>query len=31
MKTIIVYFSWSNNTKNLVEKLNQDFKFDVQE
>lgn len=29
MKTIIVYFSWSNNTKNLVEKLNQDFKFDV--
>lgn len=29
MKTLIVYFSWSNNTKNLVEKLNEEFNFDV--
>ena len=29
MKNLIVYFSWSNNTKNLVEDLNKTFKFDV--
>lgn len=29
MKTLIIYFSWSNNTKNLVEELNKKFNFDV--
>ena len=29
MKTLFVYFSWSNNTKNLVERLNQEFNYDV--
>lgn len=29
MKSLIIYFSWSNNTKNLVEKLNKEFNFDV--
>ena len=29
MKNLIVYFSWSNNTKNLVEDLNTEFKYDV--
>ncbi len=29
MKTLIAYFSWSNNTKNLVEKVNASFGFDV--
>lgn len=29
MKNLILYFSWSNNTKNLVEKLNKEFNFDV--
>lgn len=29
MKTLIAYFSWSNNTKRLVEKLNKVFNFDV--
>ena len=29
MKTLIAYFSWSNNTKNLVEEINKQFNFDV--
>ena len=29
MKTLIVYFSWSNNTKKLVEAINKEFNFDV--
>ena len=29
MKTFIVYFSWSNNTKRLVEEVNKKFDFDV--
>ena len=29
MKTLIAYFSWSNNTKNLIEKINKDFNYDV--
>ncbi len=29
MKTLIVYFSYSNNTKNLIESINKDFNFDV--
>lgn len=29
MKTCIVYFSWSNNTKNLVEDLNKNFNYDI--
>lgn len=29
MKTLIVYFSWSNNTKTLVEEVNKKFHFDV--
>lgn len=29
MKEIIVYFSWSNNTKTLIEQVNKSFNFDV--
>lgn len=29
MKTLIVYFSWSNNTKKLVEDLNGNFNYDT--
>lgn len=29
MKTLIAYFSWSNNTKRLVEEINKDFHYDV--
>lgn len=29
MNTLIIYFSWSNNTKKLVEDINEEFKFDV--
>lgn len=29
MKTIIVYFSWSNNTKKLVNDINKTFNFDT--
>ena len=29
MKTLIIYFSWSNNTKRLVESVNREFNFDV--
>ena len=29
MKTLIAYFSWSNNTKRLVEEVNKKFDFDV--
>lgn len=29
MKNLIVYFSWSNNTKNLIETINKQFGFDV--
>ena len=29
MKTFIVYFSWSNTTKRLVEEVNKKFDFDV--
>ncbi len=29
MKTLIVYFFYSNNTKNLVTQLNKEFNFDV--
>lgn len=29
MKSLILYFSYSNNTKNLVEEVNKEFGFDV--
>ena len=29
MNSLIVYFSWSNNTKRLVEDLNKKFNYDV--
>ena len=29
MKNLIVYFSWSNNTKKLIEEVNIRFNFDV--
>lgn len=29
MKNLIIYFSWSNNTKKLVEEINKETKFDV--
>lgn len=29
MKTLIAYFSWSNNTKKLVDKINEKKKYDV--
>lgn len=29
MKTLILYFSYSNNTKKLVEKINEKFNFDI--
>ena len=29
MKTLIAYFSWSNNTKSLVEKINEKFNYDI--
>lgn len=29
MKSLIAYFSWSNNTKRLVETINEDLKLDV--
>lgn len=29
MKSVIVYFSWSNNTKKLVEGINKQFNYDV--
>ena len=29
MKYLIIYFSWSNNTKKLVEEINKETKFDV--
>ena len=29
MKNLIIYFSWSNNTKKLVEDINKETKFDV--
>ncbi len=29
MKNLIVYFSWSNTTKNLIEQINKEFSFDV--
>lgn len=29
MKTLIVYFSWSNNTKKLVEEINKNFNYNV--
>ncbi len=29
MKTLIVYFSWSNHTKKLVEEINSSFDYDV--
>ena len=29
MKTLIIYFSWSGNTKRLVEGLNKEFSFDA--
>ncbi len=29
MKTLIIYFSWSNNTKNLIQELNKTFNLDV--
>ncbi len=29
MKTLIAYFSWSNNTKSLVEKINEKLKYDI--
>lgn len=29
MKTLIAYFSWSNNTKRLVEEVNKEFNYDV--
>ena len=29
MKTLIAYFSWSGNTKEIVDELNKEFKFDI--
>lgn len=29
MKTLIAYFSWSNNTKRLIERVNTEFNYDV--
>ncbi len=29
MKTLIAYFSWSNNTKKLIEEVNDNFDYDV--
>ena len=29
MNTLIIYFSWSNNTKKLVEEINNEFAYDV--
>ena len=29
MKSLIVYFSWSNNNKNLVESVNRELNYDV--
>ncbi len=29
MKNLIVYFSWSNTTKNIVEEINKEFSFDI--
>lgn len=29
MKNLILYFSYSNNTKNLIEQINKEFNFDV--
>ena len=29
MKTLVAYFSWSNNTKKLVDKINEKNKYDV--
>ncbi len=29
MKNLIVYFSWSNNTKRLVEEINKSFNFEI--
>lgn len=29
MKNLIIYFSWSGNTQNLVEEVNKKFNFDV--
>lgn len=29
MKTLIAYFSLSNNTKNLIEKINKKYEYDV--
>ena len=29
MKNLIIYFSWSNNTKRLVEEINKEFNFDI--
>ncbi len=29
MKTLIVYFSWSGNTKHIVDDLNKEFNFDT--
>ena len=31
MKNLIIYFSWSGNTKKLVKDLNLKFKFDVEQ
>ncbi len=30
MKTLITYFSWSNNTKKIVEDINKDLNYDVE-
>lgn len=29
MKKLIAYFSWSNNTKKLIESINRNFHFDI--
>lgn len=29
MRTLMAYFSWSNNTKKLIEKINEKKKYDV--
>ncbi len=29
MKTLIAYFSWSNNTKKLIEEINENFDYDT--
>ena len=29
MKTLVIYFSWSGNTKNIIDEINKKFSFDT--